>query len=296
MKNFVIPLLVVLMSANSANAQPDTEPVGVRNLLKIVGPVAQFEFDNSSTYIWSPDNIKLPPIMIYAHGGGGYRNSDQVRVSIFRDEGFATISFDAYEANDFYDWKWVNRRLSNKSKQKMIFSILSGAYRYALKRKDWDTKNVFLFGQSNGGRVVVAAQSALKPVDNIRGIIAEGMATGGMQLSKCIIPTFLAYGERDNWGSFRVDRTMYARPQQFITGLPNSTVLPSIQRWTKTQNKEGCPINLKLYKEAGHSFHSGNLETYSGRSDIEWYIGAEDSALEKYENDITDFIEKHLMK
>ena len=128
------------MSANSANAQPDTEPVGRRNLLKIVGPVAQFEFDNSSTYIWSPDNIKLPPIMIYAHGGAGYRNSDQARVSMFRNEGFATISFDAFEANDFHDWKWVNRRITHKSKQKMIFGLLSGAYRYALKRKDWDIK------------------------------------------------------------------------------------------------------------------------------------------------------------
>ena len=134
MKYFVIPLLVVLMSANSANAQPDTEPVGVRNLLNIVGPVAQFKFDNSSTYIWSPDDVKLPPIMIYAHGGAGYRNSDQARVSIFRDEGFATISFDAYEANDFHDWKWVNRRITLKSKQKMIFGLLSGAYRYALKK------------------------------------------------------------------------------------------------------------------------------------------------------------------
>ena len=296
MKNFIILLLVVLMSANSANAQPDTEPVGVRNLLKIVGPVAQFEFDNSATNIWSPDGIKLPPIMIYAHGGAGYRNSDQARVSIFRDEGFATISFDAYEANDFHDWKWVNRRITIKSKQKMIFGLLSGAYRYALKRKDWDIKNVFLFGQSNGGRVVIAAQSALKPVENIKGIIAEGMATGGMQLSKCIIPTFLAYGERDNWGSYRVDKAMYARPQRFITGLPNSTELPSIQSWTKTQKNEGCPINLKLYKEVGHSFHFGSLRTYSGHSDIEWYIGAEESALEKYENDITDFIKKHLKK
>ena len=236
------PLLVVLMSTLSANAQPDTEPVGVRNLLKIVGPVAQFEFDNSSTYIWSPDNMISPPIMIYAHGGSGYRNSDQVRVSIFRNKGFATISFDAYEANGFYDWKWVNRKLSNKSKQKMIFSILSGAYGYALKRRDWDTKNIFLFGHSNGGRVVVAVQSAFKSIDNIRGIIAEGMATGGMPLSKCLIPTFLAYGERDNWGSFRVDRRMYERPQKFIAGFPNSTKLPSIQSWAKTQKKRDVQL------------------------------------------------------
>ena len=88
---------------------------------------------------------------------------------MYRNQGFATISFDAFEMNDFDDWRWVNRKIASNSKQRMIFSVLEGAFQYTLKKIDWDTEKIYLYGQSNGGRVVVAAQKQLTPLQNIKG-------------------------------------------------------------------------------------------------------------------------------
>ena len=94
---------------------------------------------------------KKPPVMIYAHGGGGFFGSSGARVRIFKQEGFATVAFDAFKLHGL-DGEYVNIRYSNSGKQDMIIPIMKVAYDYVLRRSDWDTERIFLYGVLNGGR------------------------------------------------------------------------------------------------------------------------------------------------
>lgn len=156
---FIFTGIIFPLEANKAMARPELVPSAWNDrFMDIKGSVAEFKADSSDVQIWIPDGVKNPPVMLYAHGGSGYRGSDQARVSIFRREGFVTISFDAFLMNGFGDERWVNRNLTLTAKQKMLFEMLKGAYAYARAQKEWNAESIWLYGQSNGARVVLAAQ------------------------------------------------------------------------------------------------------------------------------------------
>ena len=82
-----------------------------------------------------PEGGRKAPVVVYAHGGAGFREDDRARVAMFRRNGFATISFDSYVMNGFDDWNFVSRQVANSGKQSMIWGVFKGAVAYAAEER-----------------------------------------------------------------------------------------------------------------------------------------------------------------
>ena len=252
------------------------------------GSEAKFKADHAEVNIWTPENVKNPPVMIYFHGGGGYRSADKVRVSTFRQNGFATISFDAFIMNGQDDWKWVNRNVSNIGKQMMLNGVAKGAYEYALTRNDWDTKNIFVYGQSNGARVALMLPSVVSDPSHIRGVLAEGMPTIGLRYKDAIVPTRIYYGDQDTWGGRHDEDFMWSRVWRIAK--------VSVEDWVSEQDKD---VKMVFYANAGHSFHYGDMTPISrnkGGKSTTAFLGAGEGVLDKYTEDMFAFIQSRMVK
>lgn len=227
--------------------------------------------------------------MVYAHGGAGYREDDRARVEMFRRNGFATISFDSYVMNGFDDWNFVTRRVANSGKQSMIWGVFKGAVEYAAENDDWDNRNIFLYGGSNGGRAVLYAGSELEN-GNIRGIISEAPAGSGFTLGDYNIPTIIPFGALDTWAGKSDTDYVWTRT------YPNSPV--SIEDWVHAQQAKGRPVKFIFYENAGHLLFEGPLEKVTvRRGDViafSAYRGAARGVLEQYEKDVMAFVAGNL--
>lgn len=266
----------------------ELKQVGSRGWYTTLEPFAEFDPNHKSVDIWTPDKEKKAPIIIYAHGGAGYRDDDRARVEMFRRNGFATISFDSYEMNGL-DWEFVTRKVTNNGKQNLIWNVFKGAVGYASNDGRWDNQNIFLYGASNGGRVVLYAGSELKN-NNIKGIISEAPAATGYPLGDFKIPTIIPFGKLDTWaGKFDTDY-VWART------YPTSPI--SIESWTKSLQEKNRPIKFIFYENAGHLLFEGPLEKVTVRrgNTIAFiaYQGANDEAREKYELDVIAFVKSNL--
>lgn len=270
---------------------PSLREVGSRGFYLLDGPFAEFDPTHASVDIWTPADDTNAPIMIYAHGGAGFRDDDRARVEMFRRHGFATISFDSYEMNGFNDWNFVTRRVANSGKQHMIWGVYKGAVNYAAKSNAWDNRNIFLYGGSNGGRVVLYAGSQLEN-DNIRGIISEAPAGSGFPLGDYEIPTIIPFGALDTWAGKTETDYVWKRTYK------NSPV--SIEDWVTAQQAKHRPVKFIFYENAGHLFFEGPLELVTirrgDRIAFTAYQGAAEGVLEQYEKDIISFANESLAK
>ncbi|MEO1243363.1 MAG: hypothetical protein AAFX54_15750 [Pseudomonadota bacterium] len=272
-----------------AGVTPQLKEVGSRGFFTLAGPFAAFDPGHPSVEIWAPDGDKTAPVVVYAHGGAGYREDDRARVEMFRRNGFATISFDSYEMNGFDDWNFVTRKVTNSGKQNMIWGVFKGAVEYAAKTDDWDNRNIFLYGGSNGGRVILYAGSEIEN-ENIRGIISEAPAGSGFTLGDYDIPTIIPFGALDTWAG-RSD-TDYVWKRTY----PSSPV--SIEDWVNSQQAKGRPVKFIFYENAGHLLFEGPLEKVTVRRGdaiaFTAYQGAGDGVLEQYERDVMTFVNNNL--
>ncbi len=229
--------------------------------------------------------------MVYAHGGAGYREDDRARVEMFRRNGFATISFDSYEMNGFDDWNFVTRKITNTGKQNMIWGVFKGAVEYAAKNDSWDNRNIFLYGGSNGGRVVLYGGSELAN-NHIRGIISEAPAATGYALGDFNIPTIIPFGKMDNWAGR--SETDYVWTRTF----PSSPT--SIEHWLKSLQEKRRPIKFIFYENAGHLLFEGPLKKVTVRRGdaiaFTAYQGADKEVLKQYERVIFTFVNSNLMQ
>jgi len=229
--------------------------------------------------------------MVYAHGGAGFREDDRARVEMFRRNGFATISFDSYEMNGFDDWNFVTRKVANSGKQAMIWGVFKGAVEFASNSKGWDSRNIILYGGSNGGRVVLYAGSDIEN-KNIRAIVSEAPAGSGFALGDYDIPTIIPFGALDTWAG-RSD-TDYVWKRTY----PNSPV--SIEDWVNSQQADGRPVRFIFYENAGHLLFEGPLEKVTVRRGdaiaFTAYQGAAEGVLEQYEDDVIGFANVHLKR
>jgi len=270
--------------APAASPVPGLDAVGSRGWFTTRAPFAEFDPDHPAVEVWVPSEQKRAPIVVYAHGGAGFREDDRARVLMFRRLGYATISFDAYEMNGFQDWRFVTRKIVNVGKQNMIWGVFEGAVEYARQGERWDSRNVFLYGASNGARVVLHAATELAG-ESIRGVIAEAPAANGYAIGDIAVPTMIAFGSKDNWaGRSETDyiwtRTSPSSPQ-------------SLEQWVASLQKRGRPVEFLFYENAGHSLHEGPLrEVTRGRANgvsFTAYEGADEAALAKYERDVAEF-------
>lgn len=270
---------------------PTLREVGSRGFFVLDGPFAEFDPTHPSVEIWTPDGDANAPLIVYAHGGAGYREDDRARVAMFRRNGFATISFDSYVMNGFDDWNFVTRSVANSGKQNMIWGVFKGAVDYAATNDDWDNRNIFLYGGSNGGRVVLYAGSEIEK-ENIRGIIAEAPAGSGFALGDYTIPTIIPFGALDTWAG--TSDTDYVWKRTY----PDSPI--SIEDWVNAQQAKGRPVNFIFYENAGHLLFEGPLELVTERRGDEIaftaYRGAAEGVLEQYEKDLMSFVTGKLVR
>lgn len=259
--------------------------VGTRGWFTVAGPVASFDPTSPHVEIWAPGSSQNPPVMVFAHGGAGYRDDDHARVEMFRRFGFATVSFDAYEMNGLTDWEFVSRKVTNSAKQKMIWGIYEGAVSYAVARSDWDGQNTFLYGTSNGGRVALYAGSLLK-LDGIQGIVAEAPAATGLPLGDYAIPTIVIFGKLDTWAGKSETDFVWTRT------YPNSPT--SIADWVEAMQRRSRPVRFIFYENAGHLLFDGPLEKVTVKRGkaiaFSAYRGADAGVLEQYEHDVMTFV------
>ncbi len=261
--------------------------VGTRGWFTVAGPMAAFDSTSPHVEVWAPKARQKPPVMVFAHGGAGYRDDDRARVEMFRRNGFATVSFDAYEMNGLTDWEFVSRKVTNAAKQKMIWGVYEGAVAYAAGRDDWDGKNLFLYGTSNGGRVALYAGSQLA-VDRVRGIISEAPAATGLPLGDYEIPSIILFGKLDTWAGKSDTDFVWKRT------YPNSPV--SIADWVESMRNRERPVRFIFYENAGHLLFDGPLEKVTVKRGkaiaFSAYRGADDGVLEQYEEDVLTFAGK----
>ena len=111
----------------------------------VEGPLADFDPCHRSTQFQKPRGSSKPPLMIVLHGGAGLDTATRNAAEAFRSKGFASLAFDAYEHNGFYQGPqfWASKG-TNEARQRMIYKVTLSAYEWALKRTDIDN-NQFTF-------------------------------------------------------------------------------------------------------------------------------------------------------
>ncbi|MEL6360477.1 MAG: hypothetical protein AAFR21_05285 [Pseudomonadota bacterium] len=269
---------------------PTLRPIGKRGFFVLDGPFTEFDPTHPSVELWIPDGNKRAPIVVYAHGGAGFRADDRARVEMFRKNGFATLSFDSYSMNGFEDWEFVTRKVANSGKQSMIWGVYKGALKYASTSGDWDNRNIIMYGGSNGGRVILYAASQIHS-ENIRAIVSEAPAGSGFALGDYNVPTIIPFGALDTWAGNSDTDYVWKRT------YPGSPV--SLEDWVLLQQGRGRPIKFVFYENAGHLIFDGPLEKVTVRRGdkiaFTAYQGAEDGVLEQYENDVIAFARENLI-
>ncbi|MCG8507221.1 MAG: hypothetical protein MI755_21625 [Sphingomonadales bacterium] len=274
-----------------ARLTPELREVGSRGFFALEGPFAAFDPNHPSVEIWTPGGVKNAPVVVYAHGGAGYREDDRARVEMFRRNGFATISFDSYVMNGFDDWNFVTRKVTNSGKQSMIWGVFKGAVEYAAKHDAWDNRNIVLYGGSNGGRVVLYSGSEIES-ENIRCIVSEAPAGSGFALGDYTIPTIILFGALDSWAGRSETDYVWKRT------YPNSPI--SIEDWVNAQQAKGRPVEFIFYENAGHLLFEGPLEKVTVRRGdtiaFTAYQGAGEGVLEQYEQDVMTFANGNLVR
>jgi dienelactone hydrolase len=287
-----MPIAAAAPSPPSTPTIPDLKKVGSRGWFTTAGTFAEFDPSHPSVEIWTPRGEKNAPIMVYAHGGAGLREDDRARVEMFRRHGFATISFDSYEMNGFDGWNFVTRKVTNKGKQNMIWGVFKGAVEYAAKNDSWDNQNIFLYGGSNGARVVL--HSATELANNpIRGVIAEAPAANGYPLGDIEIPTIIPFGEKDNWAGR--SETDYIWTRSYPPRFPMS-----LEQWVQSLQEKGRPVKFIFYENAGHLLFVGPLKEVTVRrgdaASFTAYEGADEEALKQHERDVFAFVNGNMMQ
>ncbi len=268
---------------------PTLRPVGNRGFYALSGEFAEFNVDDPTVEVWTPEGRPDAPIVVYAHGGGGYQDDDRARVEMFRRNGFATISFDSYLMNGFTDWEFVARRITNGGKQEMIWNVFRGALDHAKSGGAWDHRAIVLYGGSNGGRVVLRAGAELADAA-AKAIVAEAPAASGYELGHVTVPTLIPFGALDTWAG-RSD-TDYVWRRTY----PTSPV--SLEAWVEGQQHAGHPVRFIFYEDAGHLLFAGPLrEVTVQRGEavaFTSYEGAGPGVLEQYERDVIGFVREAL--
>lgn len=286
---FVFFIALIIVGCKVSAQKAELKQVGSRGWYTTQEPFATFDPNHRSIEIWTPQGEKKPPMIVYAHGGAGYREDYRARVELFRRNGFATISFDAYDMNGL-DWSFVTRKVTNTGKQNLIWGVFKGAVDYALKGTDWDNRNVFLYGASNGGRTVLYAGSKFVN-EPIRGIISEAPAGSGYELGDVTIPTIIPFGKLDTWAGKSETDFVWTRT------YPSSPI--SIEKWVRSLQEKGFPIKFVFYEDAGHLLFEGPLEKVTVRRGesiaFTAYQGASEPALRQYKKDVLAFVNNNLV-
>lgn len=223
---FLLPSLVWATDCTPASPTSPELVFTRGGLFTLKGELANFDPCHSSVKLDGVDSSgqKLKPLAILVHGGGGVGDVNSYE-KWFKQFGLATLKFDAYQMNipDKASIPgFTTTKMTNESRQRMIFKVALGAYRWALKQPGVDTSRIYLYGISNGAPVV-ANLAALADPANVKRAFAEGMPGAGIGMpEKLKVPLTVIYGKKDNYGGLSETSWMYERrsPCTFNATMP----------------------------------------------------------------------------
>jgi len=223
-----------------------------------------------------------PPVVVLLHGGGGLEDYQKSAAGMWRNEGFATLVFDAFEMNGLDSGSdLVKYKLASDSKQKLIFSSAMGAHEWLAQKSEIDATRIFYQGHSQGGHVAVNI-AGVADLKNVRAVVAEGSPPYGVGFPNHIqIPLMLLYGENDKYGT--EGEVMYKLKgrcdySEFFAGVPEGygktcnrsasmpgSVSPSPLEWADKIKAQNEPLTLAIATGGGHaSLFSDYQETKRG--------------------------------
>jgi len=274
----------------------------------VEGPLAEFNPCHSSVKLQKPFFSDKPPLMIVVHGGGGLDSAVKNAADAFRGKGFATLVFDAYEHNGFYQGiKFWGNSASNDARQRMIYKVTLGAYEWAIKQKDINGSQIYFHGLSNGG-IVLANIAGAVSAQHVKGIFAEGAPGMGLGLpDKLNVPLRLVYGKLDNYGGKTEEDWIWLRQEGCFTNgdafihpkgnaatcnpaVNSSELTQKPMDWYENQKKQGADIEIWFYEKAAHGIFFGAIQrntiTYGTDNKRYAWVGAEPSARTKLLEDV----------
>lgn len=303
-------------------------PEGVAQLVvirekfhSVRGSLAEFDPCHRSVELSMPSKLfgpkvdGKPPLVLIAHGGGGLGRLEKNTAIALNRQGFATLVFDAYQMNGFYQgYPFFGSQVTNDARQRMIYKASLGALQWAAKHQEIDSRRIFLQGVSNGGSVVLNLAAVADP-EVVKGVFAEGSPQAGIGFpDKLQVPVRMVNGKLDNYGGLKQDDWMWARkaPCKFIgryslapvgtaencsrSTNPELFSLSPLE-WSAEQKNKGSDIELWFYEQAAHGIMAGVIDrkmlTYGTDLVTFSWTGSEQSAKDKLIEDIANFIKAH---
>ncbi len=282
----------------------------------VEGPLADFDPCHRSTQFQKPRGSSKPPLMIVLHGGAGLDTATRNAAEAFRSKGFASLAFDAYEHNGFYQGPqfWASKG-TNEARQRMIYKVTLSAYEWALKRTDIDNNQIYFHGLSNGGAVLFNIAGAVSPI-HVKGIFAEGGPSVGLGLPDNLnVPLRLIYGKLDNYAGRTEDDMIWLRQETCLLNVaefnhPSGTsktcnrvvnprgVTQSVMTWYEQQKRNGADIDIWFYDNAAHGIFLGpllkNMITYGVDMRRYAWVGGDPKAKNKLLDDVERFRQSKL--
>jgi len=314
--------------ATEANNECNPSPEGVAELVTlrekfhgVRGPLAEFDPCHRSvelsmhSKLFGPKVEGKPPLVIIAHGGGGLGKLEKNMALALNREGIATLVFDAYQMNGFYQgYPLFGSQVTNDARQKMILKTMLGAYQWAIKNPAIDTQRIFLQGVSNGGTVVLNMAAIVDPAF-VKGVFAEGSPQAGLGFPDTLkVPVIMVNGRLDNYAGLTQDDYMWARkaPCKFIGRYALAPVgtaehcnrqknpeLFSLSplEWSEKQKSSAANIDIWFYDQAAHGIMQGPIDrkmlTYGTDTTTFSWTGSEQIAKDKLIKDMAGFINTH---
>jgi dienelactone hydrolase len=309
--------------ASKCNPAPKdvAELVQIReNYHTVRGPLADFDPCHASVDLSMPGGLfsrrsaEKPPLVILVHGGGGLSNLERNMATALNRKGFATLVYDAYQMNHFYQGiSLFLTGMTNGGRQRMIYKATLGAYQWALTHPEIDTSRIHFHGVSNGGSVLLNIAGAVDPA-HVKGVFAEGPSPAGIGMpNKLLVPLRMIFGKLDNYGGKAEDDWMWSRVEPCLTvdhyrlappGTaescnarlnPQGTSITPIE-WYEKQKASGADIEVWFYENAAHGILAGPIDRgirmYGGTVKRWGWTGSSGNAAEKLVSDMEQFIRR----
>lgn len=311
----------------TAQAQPAASPQGCRpDVLRqptlrglwVAGELSGFDPCHASVQWRVPRSTALAPVVMTVHGGGG-RADAQAITDAFHAAGYATLTFDAYEMNGLAR----NPRLSNASRQAMLFKVGREALLWLRERQDVDARRLFLYGISNGASVVLNL-AALSGIDELQAVLSEAPTPVGMGYPAVVrAPVRILFGEDDDLGApvgkrrwdiaepcrfnLRVPEAPAGTADQCGQHAPGGTMLTTTAWMAQVRSQGRGVLSLQRFPGVAHGAFLGPLKTQTWADfmrsrgarpepfmeGVGWSEGATDEGRQALWSDALRFLAQH---
>lgn len=316
------------LAALSSHAQTacNPAPAGTTTIVdgghikSVAGQLAEFDPCHRSVSLHSPGFFapkrgSKPPLVLIVHGGFGLSGYERDFARLMNQAGYATLLFDAFEMNGLTSGSdLVHYQLSNAARQKMLYKVAYGAYRWALGNEKIDANRLFIQGLSNGGSVSINLAGAVDPA-HVKGVIAEGSPAAGIGFPDALkVPLLLLYGAADVYGGVLPTDFMHLRGnpcpmnEAFAMAPPGfgavcnkdvgyDKAMPSPLAWFEKSKALGFDVRLELVEGGGHGmmFSDFSMSTRRVGYSVSYQSrGASAADRQRLQKLVLEFIESRL--